>query len=396
MIVAGEASGDHHAAALVESLREASPQTKFDFFGMTGEHMREAGVRTIVAADDLAIVGLLEVGRALPRFLRVFRELKRAATNELPDTVVLVDYPEFNLPLARSLKKRGFRVIYFISPQLWAWRSYRVRRIKRDVDLLLTILPFEAAWYARRGFNRVEFIGHPLAGSVAAHGTRTEFCQAHDLNPARPLVALLPGSRHQEVTRHLPLMLAAASELRKTNIDAQFVVALAKNRNPDEIECALDLAFNNNSDLEASLRIAHGATYDALAAADAAAVASGTATLEAMLLETPMVVVYRESALNWHTLGKLINVEHFALPNLIADKRIATELIQRDFTPTRLAHELALLLQPERNRQARDELRCATSTIGDAQASERAAQAVLKALREWKQQGERGTMNAER
>jgi lipid-A-disaccharide synthase len=327
MIVAGEASGDHHAAALVESLRRASPETNFEFSGLTGAAMRAAGVRQIVAADDLAIVGLLEVGRALPRFWRVFQKLKRHAIEEKPAAVVLVDFPEFNLPLARALKKQGVRVIYYISPQLWAWRSYRVRRVRRDVDLLLTILPFEAAWYARHDFARVEFVGHPLVGNVAASMSRAEFCRKHNLDSARPLIALLPGSRHQELARHLPPLAEAAALVQRSQPETQFVVAVAPNRAASEITSM----FDGRDDLSANLHFVYGETYNALAAADAAAVASGTATLEATMTNTPMVVIYKESALNWHTLGKLINVAHFALPNLIAGERIVTELIQHEF-----------------------------------------------------------------
>ena len=174
MIVAGEASGDAHAAALVEKLREAAPNVGFEFFGLTGEKMRACGVETVVAADDLAIIGLLEVGRALPRFWRVFQTLKRAAQERKPDAAIFVDFPEFNLRLAKSLKKLGLKTIYYVSPQVWAWRSYRVRMIRRDVDLLLAILPFEKSWYAERGFERVEFIGHPLVGEVPASQLRRE------------------------------------------------------------------------------------------------------------------------------------------------------------------------------------------------------------------------------
>src|SRR5919206_946151 len=164
MVVAGEPSGDAHAAALVRALRERAPDVRFEFFGATGARLREAGVESVVREDDLAITGLLEIARALPRFLAAYRALKRSAVERRPDAVILVDWPDFNLALARSLRRRGLRVIYYISPQLWAWRSHRVRQVRRDVDLMLTILPFERAWYASRGVTRVEFVGHPLAG----------------------------------------------------------------------------------------------------------------------------------------------------------------------------------------------------------------------------------------
>ncbi|HEX8117356.1 MAG TPA: hypothetical protein VF521_08790, partial [Pyrinomonadaceae bacterium] len=186
MVVAGEESGDAHAAALVRALREAAPGARFEFFGTTGAATAREGVEPVVREEDLAITGLVEIARALPRFLEAYRALKRAAVERRPDAVVLVDWPDFNLALARALRRRGLRVIYYISPQLWAWRSHRVRQVRRDVDLLLTILPFERAWYAERGVTHVEFVGHPLAGAVAPTLSREEFCARHGLNPSRP------------------------------------------------------------------------------------------------------------------------------------------------------------------------------------------------------------------
>src|SRR6266849_4133193 len=181
MIVAGEASGDAHAAALVRALRGAAPEKQIDFFGSTGAQMRAAGVDSIVKADELAILGLWEVGRALPKFWRAFAQLKSAARERKPDAVILVDWPDFNLRLARWLHRRGIRVIYYISPQLWAWRPHRARNVKRDVDLLISILPFEKDWYAERGMTHVCYVGHPLTGEVRALYDRAEFCQRNNL-----------------------------------------------------------------------------------------------------------------------------------------------------------------------------------------------------------------------
>ncbi len=175
MLVVGEASGDAHAAKLVNRLRELSPN--ITFFGATGSQMREAGVETIVKADDLSIVGLLEIGRALPMFWKTFQKLKKSAIERKPDAVILVDFPDFNLKLAKSLKKQGLKVIYYISPQLWAWRKYRVKTIKNSVDLLLTILPFEKDWYAKEGIDQVEYVGNPLAGEIKIETTKEDFCE---------------------------------------------------------------------------------------------------------------------------------------------------------------------------------------------------------------------------
>lgn len=384
MVVAGEDSGDAHAAALVRSLRERAPAARFEFFGSTGREMRAAGVESIVREDDLAIIGLVEVARALPRFWRAYRDLKRAARARRPDAVILVDWPDFNLPLARALHRRGTRVIYYISPQLWAWRSHRVRQIGRDVDLLLAILPFEPAWYATRGVRHVEFIGHPLVGQVRPRYGRREFCARHHLDPSRPLVALLPGSRHQEFARILPPMLDAATYVSQAREGTQFVVALAANRNVSEAEQLIAAARTDGSPPGQFFRVTQHETREALAAADAAAVASGTATLEAALVGTPLVVVYKESALNWHTLGRLIDVEHYGLVNLIAGERLATELMQTELTGERLGQELVALLDDARNAAFRARLREAMTKLGEGGASRRAADAVLRSVRAWR------------
>lgn len=391
MIVAGEASGDTLAAELVHALREQDTNTHFEFFGATGQKMRAAGVEDTVRTDHLSITGLAGVGRALPVFWRAFQTLKRTALARQPDAVILVDWPDFNLRLARALHRRGLKVIHYVSPQLWAWRAHRIRNIRRDVDLLLTILPFESAWYNARGLTHVEFVGHPLVGTVQAQLTRAEFCVRYNLMPDQPIIALLPGSRRKELTRNLPPMLDAAQIILRTHAAAQFVLALAPNRSREEATTLIHAnssASNSNApQLSERLRIIEHATYDALAAADAAAVTSGTATLEAALTGTPLVVVYKESALNWHTLGRLINTEHFGLVNLIAQRRIATELMQNDFTGERLAAALTELLDPQRNRAARTQLREAVARLGAAGASKRAAEFVLRALRSWHTRG---------
>jgi lipid-A-disaccharide synthase len=207
MIVAGEASGDAHAAKLVRALRAASPDDRFDFFGAGSTNLRAAGVETIVNADDMSVIGLPEIARALPMFLRAFQVLKKAAVGRRADAVILVDFPDFNLKLAKALKKRGLRIIYYISPQLWAWRKYRLRTIRKYVDLLLTILPFEKDWFAEHGVNHVEYVGSPLAREVHANTSKEEFCARNELNIGKPIIALLPGSRQKEISRILPTMI---------------------------------------------------------------------------------------------------------------------------------------------------------------------------------------------
>ena len=377
MLVTGEASGDAHAAKLVDALRRQSPDTPFEFFGATGEQMRAAGVETIVRADDLAIVGLPEIARALPMFWKTFQKLKSEAIKREPDAVILVDFPDFNLKLAKSLKKQGLKIIYYISPQLWAWREYRAATVKNSVDLLLTILPFEADWYRQRGISHIEYVGNPLAGEVKSALTKTEFCVKHKLDETKPVVALLAGSRHKELARILPPMLETAALMSEKNPDLQFVVTLAPTRKIAEVE----EAKRNTGRVPKNLFVVQNETREALNAADAAAVTSGTATLETAILNVPMAIVYKTSALNYKLLRPLISVEHFGLINLIARERLVKELIQADFTPQSLAEELFRLLEPATNREIREELKKAADTLGNGGASERAARAIFRELK---------------
>lgn len=382
MIVAGEPSGDAHAASLVNAIHALAPDTQIEFFGATGPLMRAAGVETIINSDELAILGIIEVARVFPKFLHAFKGLKRAALERKPDAVILVDWPEFNLRLAKALHKHSLKIIYYISPQLWAWRSYRVNQMRRDLDLLLSILQFEVDWFAQRGMKQVEYIGHPLAGKVQPRFERLEFCRLNNLNPARPIIALLPGSRRKELARILPPMIDAASLISASHEKIQFVLVVAPSRSLAEVEEILSQTVISAS-LKASLRVVEHQTREALAAADAAAVCSGTATLEAALLNTPMVIVYKESAFNWHTLGKLTHPDHYGLPNIVARRRLFTELIQNDLNPQRLAAELLALLDPQRQMDLRVQLQKIKEEFGERDASRRAAERILQAVASW-------------
>ena len=377
MIVAGEASGDAHGAALVKALRTEA-QTEIEFFGATGAQMRAAGVESIVDTDKLAILGLWEIASALPKFWQAFRKLKTAASQRKPKAAILIDWPDFNLRLARWLHRHDVRVIYYVSPQLWAWRSHRARNVRRDVDLLLSILPFEKTWYAARGMTHVKYVGHPLSGDLDVQYDREEFCRRNDLDSSRPIVALLPGSRHKELVRILPPMLDAVEVISRQQPETQFVIVIAPNRDPKEVEEIISARPGGSSPKD--LRVIHHETREALTAADAAAIASGTATLEAALIGTPMVIGYKESFLNWHLLGSLINVEHYGLVNLIAERRVATELMQNELNGERLANELLRLLESERNAAVRLELRQIREQLGPGGASQRAAQEILEFL----------------
>lgn len=380
MVVAGEPSGDAHAAALVNAILQLAPATEMEFFGATGPSMRASGVETVLNSDELAIMGIVEVTRVLPKFIRAFRQLKRAALERRPDAVVLVDWPEFNLRLAKSLHRRGLKVIYYISPQLWAWRPWRLKYVKRDVDLLLSILPFESEWYQARGVDHVSFVGHPLAGEVRTTLSREEFCLKHGLDPLHPIITFLPGSRRKELERILPPMLDAIEKLQRERSEIQFIIGVAPSRSIAEVTKIISTHCGSRE----PLKIVHGETRDALASSDVAAVASGTATLEAALLETPMVIVYKESNINWHTLGRLITAEHYGLVNLVAGERLVTELMQDELNGQRLAQELIHLLNDQTNLRFRESLQGVAHRLGEPGASKRAAERILTTVRSWK------------
>ncbi len=376
MIVAGEASGDGHAAKLIRALREIDPEVEIEAFGSAGPRMRDAGVEAVVRADGLSIVGLSEIARSLPMFLRAFRDLKRAAEARRPDAVILVDFPDFNLKLAKTLKKKGFTVICYISPQLWAWRKYRISTIKKYVDLLITILPFEKAWYAANGVDNVEYVGSPLAREVQVSTEKDVLCEEFGLDPACPIVALLPGSRHKEIVRVLPVMLDAAARLAERDPAVQFVIAAADKGSSLDIETIL----KHDAVELPNVHVIQSRTYDVLNAADAAAVTSGTATLETGIIGTPMVIVYKTSKLNYRLLEPMIAVPHYGLINLIAGDRVAAELIQEEFTADSLEAELSRLLSPEVNAAMRQRLKMAADGLGHGGASKRAAQAILDTI----------------
>ena len=380
MVVAGEASGDLHAAKLVRALRASAPDVEFEFFGAAGGHLRSAKVEPIVKSDNFSVVGLPEIARAIPMFLGAFRELKKAAVARKADAAILVDFPDFNLRLAKSLKKSGITVVYYISPQLWAWREYRIEIIRKYVDLLITILPFEKNWYAARGVSNVEYVGSPLAREVHPTMSKEEFCRENDLNLSKPIVSLLPGSRHKEITRILPEMLRTAGIMLGRQREIQFVIALASVRKESEVQDAFQTVKDEFPGLASRIKTIAGKTYDVLNSSDAAAITSGTATMEAGFIGTPMVIVYKTSAINYKLLRPLISVEHFGLVNLVAGKRVATEMIQDEFSPLALADDLFRLLEPKHNASMRAEIKSAADKLGHGGASAKAADLIINLL----------------
>jgi lipid-A-disaccharide synthase len=368
MISCGEPSGDLYAGALTREMRRLDPGTIVTGFG--SDQLRQAGATLIGDFRGLSVTGLLEVARVLPRTLSTFRRLVAEAAATRPDVFVAIDFPDFNFRLAAALRKRGVPVVYYISPQLWAWRAGRMKTMKRVADRVLVIFPFEEEIYRKAGVP-VEWVGHPMLDVMGRPAPRDEFLRAHGLDPGRPVVALLPGSRRNELRAILPGMADAARLIRARLPQTQFVLARAPHLPPDALS-VLDLP-----DAPPVVRVEHAAD-DVLAAADVALLASGTVTVQAALHECPMVVVYRLSPMTYRLGRPFVQVDTFAMANLVAGRRIVPELIQDDFTAEAVAaHALRLLEQPQAAADMRRELRAVRAKLGEPGASRRAAEAVL-------------------
>jgi lipid-A-disaccharide synthase len=374
LIVAGEASGDEHAARLVAAIKERAPGA--EFFGIGGEALTAQGVRLLCQAADLAVVGLWEVVRHLPAVLGALREVGRALKQERPDLVILVDFPDFNFWVARLAKFRRAPVMYYISPQVWAWRTYRVRTLARLVDRLVVIFPFEEEFYRQRGVP-VTYVGHPLLETLPPLEDRSALLARWGLDPARLTLALLPGSRAGEIERHLPTMLQSAALIQQAVPLSQFVLPLASTAPAALVEGMVRSWLGAGG--RGPLAIISGQSYQALGAAHLAVAASGTATVEAALAAAPTVIIYRLAPLTYRVGKLLIRVPHVGMANLLAGERLFPELIQDDFTPERLAQEvLGLIGDRERLEAIRRGLRRIITRLEGPGASSRAAWVALE------------------
>lgn len=333
LISSGETSGDLYAAELVRHLRPLAEG--LEVFGLGGDRLEAEGARLLAHARELAVVGLWEVVTHLRRIRRVFHRVLDEAERQRPDAAVLIDYPDFNLRLAAQLRARGIPVVYYVSPQVWAWRRGRLRAIRENVARMVVIFPFEEALYREAGVP-VSFVGHPLVDLVRPEADPASVRASLGLDAGRPLVALLPGSRAQELAHHLPALAATVRRLRERRPDLQYALALAP---------SLDAARTAAAFGDLPVRIVSGRTHAVLSACTAAIVASGTATVEAALLRAPMVVVYRLSPLTYALGRRLVDVPHYAMVNLIAERRVVPEIIQREFTPERTSAEVLALLE---------------------------------------------------
>jgi lipid-A-disaccharide synthase len=357
-----------YAARLATALQK---RLDVRIFGMGGPQMRAAGVEIVMDYEAVAVVGITEILKHLPSLLRAMDRIVVEAGRREPALAILTDFPGFHLRLARKLKAHGIPNVYYICPQFWAWRPWRVNLIRRRFKKALCIFPFEEEFFSKAGIS-TEFIGHPLVGAVEVTKDRRQFCEEHGLSSETALVTVLPGSRRGELRHHLPVLQEACARIHE-KVPAQFVIAAAHPQDVDQLKGGWPPGMR--------VQVVTGETYNALAAADAAIVSSGTATVEAALLDVPMVVVYRVSALTAALAKPLVRTPHFAMVNLIAGRQVVPELVQDNFTPEKVAVEILKLLQDATARSAiRAGLKEVRQRLGAPGAVERAADAIAGLL----------------
>ena len=373
MIVAGERSGDVYGAGLAQALQARLPGV--EVFGAGGDAMRQAGVDTTVDSHEIAIAGITEIVEGYPRVFRAFHRLVGEADRRHPQLAILIDFPDFNLRLARQLKQRRIPVVYFVSPQVWAWRKGRVKTLKKRIAKMIVIFDFEEEIYREAGVP-VEYVGHPLVDMVRPTLTREEFFAKTELDPSVQTIALLPGSRQKEVSVNLPIILDAAKRL-SLNRKLQFVIPVA----PTIQQKWLESTIPRSSASPVRIRTAMHATYDALQYSEVAVVTSGTATLEAAMCERPMVMVYRVSTLTWLVGKLLVKVPYFSIVNILAKRELVPELMQEDFTAANVAARVEYLLDhPEARAEMVRGFQALKARLGQSGAIERAADSMIEVL----------------
>jgi len=378
-ISAGEASGEQYGALLIDALQRqlAAAGRTATFFGMGGPRMAAAGLECVVRAEDMAVMGLTEVVLHLPRIYREFKKLKQAIRQWPPSVAVLIDFPEIHFRLAKEFHRLGVPVVYFVSPQLWAWKKHRIKLVQKYIDRMLVIFPFEEPFYREQGVE-AEFVGHPLAELPAQSISRERFAIENGLDPAKTWIGLLPGSRPREIRDHLPTILQAAQELSH---GLEFLIPLAPTLNAAQRQEVQRLAQDRGEGLH--LRFVDDARA-ALFHSRASVVASGTATVEAALVGNPFVVVYRVSAPTYAIAKRVVKVPHVAMANLIAGKRIVPELIQSDFTRANIVQEIERLIPDDEPRQSMMEELARTRGLlqkqSDGGAIDRVAEVTLEMM----------------
>jgi lipid-A-disaccharide synthase len=372
LIVAGEASGDMHAAHLVQELKKQNPRLKFS--GLGGQEMLKAGVEIYQDLTKIAVVGFVEVLKHYREFKKAFDLIVRKAEETKAQTVILVDYPGFNLRLAKKLKSKGLTVIYYISPQVWAWKENRVRTIKRNVDKMLVLFPFEVDFYKRHGMN-VSFVGHPLTDYAVSHTSKEDYLKHNTkLQEYRYTIGLLPGSRPKEIEQMLPVMRGAAEILVKKYPMMQFLLIKAPTIARSDLEKIMQSTHITYDTVEDK-------RYDAIHACDTCIVTSGTATLETGLLGKPMVIVYKTSFFTWCLAKWLVKLPYIGLINIVAGKKIVPECVQFDARPEKIAAELETIFKDEiQIARIKSDLYRAKKALGEGNALQRAAEVILRTI----------------
>ncbi|MEK7334996.1 MAG: lipid-A-disaccharide synthase [Candidatus Binatota bacterium] len=370
MIVVGEASGDLHGAHLVKALYRRDPT--LEIFGVAGDGLKREGIKVIFDVDRLTGMGFAELAGNLKTIWQAYRLLRKALREERPNLLILVDFPEFNLRLARLAKKSGIPVLYYISPQVWAWRKRRTQKIARWVDRMAVVFPFEVPLYQNEGVA-VSFVGHPLLDLAYSSEPRERTLTQYGLDPSRQTIAILPGSRRREVTYHLPPMLEAADRLER-QLKVQFILVRATTVERGILDGILEKAA-------VKVPIAEGNTYNVLHACDLVWAASGTATLETALMLRPMVIVYRLSWLTYALARLLVRVSHIGMVNIIAGESVVPELIQSDVTADKIVAESRAILQdPELRKRIVRKLSQVREKLGSPGASERVAEIAFSMI----------------
>ncbi|WP_340199888.1 lipid-A-disaccharide synthase [Ascidiimonas sp. W6] len=367
-IIAGEASGDLHGSNLMKYIFANDKDAEVRFWG--GDLMQNIGGVLVKHFKDLAFMGFLEVVLNLRTILKNISFCKKDIAAFSPDVIIFIDYPGFNLRIAKWAKEQGIPTHYYISPQIWAWKESRIQAIKRDVDKMYVILPFEKEFYEKKHLFPVHFVGHPLIDAISGRITKTksEFCIEHGLDQEKKIIALLPGSRKQEIQKMLQVMLAVAPDFP----DYQFVIAGAP---------SLDHDFYKNFISDKNIYFVSNKTYDLLSVAYAALVTSGTATLETALFKVPEVVCYKGNWISYQIAKRIISLEYISLVNLIMDAPVVTELIQSDFTRKRLQKELELILEPSHRNKLIAQYDALEEKLGGGGASKKTADLIIQAIK---------------
>ncbi len=372
MVIAGEASGDLHAGKLISAVKQKTDTVSF--YGIGADNMRNAGAEVLVDSKEMAVVGLVEIWSHRKVIFGALDKMRDSITDNPPDLLLLVDYPEFNLRLAKHAKQHGVKVLFYISPQVWAWRQYRVKKIKRLVDMMAVVFPFEEAFYLKHNVP-VRFVGHPLVNEVKPSTDKQSLRNEFALDANKPVVGLLPGSRKSEVKRLLGIILESAVQIKEKNKDVQFILPLADTLDEQDLQPLL------NEHINLEIKVIKNRPYDVIASTDVVLTVSGTVTLEIALLKTPMVIINKVAWLTYALVNKMLKINHIGLCNIVADKRIAPEFIQYDATPEKIsAQVIEIISNPNIKNKMIEELSGVESMLGGAGGIDNIANLTLEML----------------